>query len=307
RNPTLLQYGVSFKYKNDNGRQKLLNLLCFISIISMIPYYYTNQSREFNWLNDATLLIGNIGIQYGLVVLTHNSIVKLKVYFDYLPIFKHLHNSIYVMYFLPPLPLALIVLSMVDGQAKGTLARSSVYNTKYYKPFAIVAISLVNVFSIAADLLLMYKVMHLKDSLSYSDPKPKDILSHNAGQASQDKRPAVSKDKTNQPATISMNTFYRLVVLLIVIDMIGKVLVILDYPAFDSIVTLTSLALRSLANLKFGMKLKSHLSYQTSTDDKPTRKPTNTNTNVNVFQTMKTNPQSFMTANDRMAVLGSQR
>ncbi|KAJ2992043.1 hypothetical protein HDV02_003291 [Globomyces sp. JEL0801] len=90
-------------------------------------------------------------------------------------------------------------------------------------------------------------------------------------------------------------------------DMLGKVLVILDYPAFDSIVTLTSLALRSLANLKFGMKLKSHLSYQPSTDDKPTRKPTNTNTNVNVFQTMKTNPQSLMTANDRMAVLGSQR
>ncbi|KAI8893923.1 hypothetical protein BC833DRAFT_568788 [Globomyces pollinis-pini] len=341
---TLLQYGVSFKYQNDNGRQKLLNLLCFVCIISMIPYYYTNQSKEFHWLNDATLLIGDIGIQYGLVVLTHNSIVKLKVYYEKSAIIKHLHNCVYAMYFLPPLPLALIVLSIMDGLEKGTLARSSIYNTKYYKPFVIVAISLVNLFSFTADLLLLYKVLHLKTSLSNSKPASKEIKSCDIGPTTIGKRsstvgttpgkrssiagptpkgrpsssvgPAqkgevgptpignlstITNSDKNQPATISMNTIYILVILLIIIDMISKILVILDYPAFDSIVTLTSLALRSLANLKFGMKLKSHFSNQLSTDDKPTRKPTNTNTNVNVFQTMKTNQQSLMTANDRIS------
>ncbi|KAJ2992044.1 hypothetical protein HDV02_003292 [Globomyces sp. JEL0801] len=132
-------------------------------------------------------------------------------------------------------------------------------------------------------------------------PTPKGKPSSDVGPTPNGKPSTISKNNNNQSGTLSMNTFYRLVSILIIIDMLGKVLVILDYPAFDSIVTLTSLALRSLANLKFGMKLKSHFSNQLSTGDKPTRKPTNTNTNVNVFQTMKTNQQSLMTANDRIS------
>ncbi|KAI8893925.1 hypothetical protein BC833DRAFT_258325 [Globomyces pollinis-pini] len=257
---TLLQYGVSFHFQNDKDRQKLLNLFCFVSIIALIPYYYTNQSKEFNWLNDTTLFIANFGVQFGLVVLIHNSLVKLDVYYDQQTIFTQFRKYAYILYFLPPFPLSLVVLSIVESQLKDSLARSSYYYTQLYKPYSAGAVFIVNIISITVDMMLIYKVVYLRKTLVGNQPSIK------INQVNVNTKPK-STGITKPTANLTLQTFYKLISILVLIDLTCKVLVVMNYPVFDTAITITSLSLRSLTSLKFGMKLKNYHQDQSSTDD----------------------------------------
>ncbi|KAI8893561.1 hypothetical protein BC833DRAFT_607969 [Globomyces pollinis-pini] len=252
---SLIQYGVSFNVLQDKARQMFLNLLCFISVFFMVVYYFTNQSGEYPTANDICLLAFNICIQYGLVILMHNSIVKLTNGVSKSKrLMEFLNKYVIVLYLLPLLPLSLVVMAIQDSQSSKMLARKSIYNTKYYKPISIALVISVNVISSIADYILMSKVLALKARVESGS---------GAG---------VPKPRKSSSKSMSLNATYNIIAFLVVLDIVGKILVILDYPAFDSTVTLTCLAFRSAANLKFGTTLRNIYRPDSSDEDYSTNR-----------------------------------
>ncbi|KAI8892708.1 hypothetical protein BC833DRAFT_625566 [Globomyces pollinis-pini] len=242
---TIFQYGISFNLITDVGRQKLLNFISFISIISCIFYYYTNQTKDLSWLNDTCLLLINIGIQYGLVMMGHDCIVKLSVTSTKFPrLFNFILKYIGFLYLLPLFPLSLIVLSIVQSQNQ--LARLSIYNIKYYKPYSIIVVLFVNFTSILIDVYLYKKIKSITEKRLDTSLKSK-----------KNQVKSISKiDFKKKNGNLSLKTYYTLLIFLVLMDCIGKVMVILDLPAFDSIITIVSIAFRGLITLQFGSKLK---------------------------------------------------
>ncbi|KAI8893927.1 hypothetical protein BC833DRAFT_606804, partial [Globomyces pollinis-pini] len=235
---TFIQYGISFNILQDKARQTLLNFLCFASVFFFVPYYYTNQTKELPILNDVCLLAFSIAIQYGLVILFHNSIVKITNGVSKPKSFmKMINKYIIILYIFPLLPLSLIVMSIYDAQTTKLPARNSQYNTLYYKPIAIGLILCVNILAIYADYMLMNKVKKLASTVQ-----------------------SMSKQKSN-PArlgskSLSLDATYNIITVLVLLDVLAKVGVVMNYPVFDSIITVLSLSFRSGANLKFGTTLR---------------------------------------------------
>ncbi|KAJ2992049.1 hypothetical protein HDV02_003297 [Globomyces sp. JEL0801] len=223
----------------DKSRQTILNLLCFLSVFTLAVYYYTNQTLEVPILNDLCLLFFSICIQYGLMMLLHNSIVKLiNGLSNRKNILEMINKYILVIYIIPIVPLAFIGLSIKDAQSKHMPARDSVYNTQYYKPLTVFLVISINVLASIADYLLMNKVLALKESLSPNTSNAK------------------RQPKTFGSKSLSLRATYNIILVLVSIDVLMKILVIVDVPVFDSVVTVTSLAFRSAANLKFGTTLR---------------------------------------------------
>ncbi|KAI8892551.1 hypothetical protein BC833DRAFT_357656 [Globomyces pollinis-pini] len=250
---SLIQYGISFNIFQDKSRQIFLNLLCFLSVFFFIVYYYTNQSADYPRVNDICLLAFNIFIQYGLVILVHNSIVKLASGVNKTANFFNTMTKYFaVVYILPIIPLSFIVMAIQDAHDKDILARKSHFNTQYYKPMSVVLILIVNLIASVADYILMNRVIALTERVNSSQ--------NNSNYSTR-------KVKAHGSHSLSLKATYNIITVLVLIDVVMKVLVILDYPVFDSVVTVTSLTFRSAANLKFGVTLKNIYRPDSSEED----------------------------------------
>ncbi|KAJ2994206.1 hypothetical protein HDV02_001750 [Globomyces sp. JEL0801] len=143
-------------------------------------------------------------------------------------------------------------MAIQDAHDKDILARKSHFNTQYYKPMSVVLILIVNLIASVADYILMNRVIALTERVNSSQ--------NNSNYSTR-------KVKAHGSHSLSLKATYNIITVLVLIDVVMKVLVILDYPVFDSVVTVTSLTFRSAANLKFGVTLKNIYRPDSSEED----------------------------------------
>lgn len=256
----LYDFGLDIGIWNDKKRQVLLNLVCwFGAVVIMIAYPY-NQTKENPWVGDwiGTPMFWIIA-QYGLVILNHNTLTRIGVIMNLSDAGRARLNKIgTVFYFLPPIVMIPIWLAMRDFA--GTTNPSTgipfgpgfhrYYNSEVYKPLNTALVISTEALAIITDIILLKKVF-------------------DASRA--------SKAFKNQSVSWFSGEFKDLMVMysftwgMIIFDCVIKLLIAAGHAFFfDTVITITCIALRSRANLLYGLEIKSLISNDSTTTQKTT-------------------------------------
>jgi hypothetical protein len=200
-------------------------------------YYGLKETEEHMDLNDASLFIGNLCIVFGLVVINHNTVLKLMNIWDHKSerikrVIKYLYVSPFV--FLIPLYIGLDDTIEHPGL---TLRKSFAY-VDIYKPELLLLVIFTNIFATWSDVQLLRKVRQSFDNAS----------EYNLNQK--------AKNSTTPKHYVELFGTYSIIWILIIFDIVLIVFAFLNMPAFDSAVTLQTVSFRVAANLKFGNTLQ---------------------------------------------------
>jgi hypothetical protein len=240
----LYEHGVHFDLFNDRGRQTILNLMCLIGGLCAYVSYSLNQTNE-SWIaNDVVLFFLFTSVQYGLVIINHNSINRcnaLLAKWNINP--RNLHNICASLYILPLITLIPIWLSYVDTIPQEKAVNKSSYNHLVFKPLNIGVILATELFAVVTDVLLLQKVVINKEKKT---PSVKNINCDRYGVLS-----ILDYFQTD------LNVSYACIWAILVVDVALKILIYLGYPVlFDSIVSLLTICVRGHANLQYGLNLQ---------------------------------------------------
>lgn len=253
----LYKYGFRFGLKSDKKRQIILNMICLICSINVMLSYGFNATRQSNLATNITTLVSFMSVQFALAVLNHNSIIRfstlLKGKVDHSS--DRVHRYCLFLYLLPWIALIPVYLAIQDKWVEGGLDESfnkSWYNTKLYKPVNSVLVILTEVFAIVTDILLLLRIRSGRKKIL-------EIMMDSPVKPS----PKTTKKSSKLFKDLVVN--YGITWFLIVFDVVLKTLITLGYPLlFDSIVSISAIALRSRANLTFGLQLQNILSSPTN-------------------------------------------
>ena len=229
--------GVQFDIFHDFKRQTMLNFLMFLASLSGIIAYPCNASKSSVWTSNITTLLLFLLVQYGLVMINHNSLARLNTYTQ---TFKRstLNFVCGVFYFLPLLALIPVYLAANDKIPKGMLLNTSPFNTAIFKPMTLALIITTEVIATISDIGLLSNVFSIKSQLmsgSTTDKKRENIES----------------------VSLDLIVNYIITWFFLCADIMVKILIIYKFPLlFDSIITCCTIALRARSNILFGLNLK---------------------------------------------------
>jgi hypothetical protein len=240
----LYEHGWKGGILNDKKRQVLLNLICLICCLNTTISYGFNATRQAVWVSDLTTMITFISVQYGLVILNHNSIIRISNLISGARMDrKTIDRYCYLLYLLPwvvfiPIYYAIQtkweVCNPFTFQPAGCVPspfNTSPYNGNIYKPLNIALIFGTEGIAALTDIFLLVKVINQRKELDSA------------------------KETTAISTDLMMS--YGLTWLLIAIDILIKSLNAAGQPLlFDSIISICTIATRSRANLQFGLELQ---------------------------------------------------
>ena len=230
---------------HDRKRQSILSLLGFIAAINGSIAYPANATKESVWLSNITTIITFSLVQWSLVIINHNTLVRFNTWLQggewkyYSQRAFHIFCSI--LYFLPFITMIPVYLSVADRYPYGVLWNSSLWNRDVYKPITLATIIGTQVFCTITDFILMRSIFAVTQETSS----------------------AMNSTTTAPKKRFSKNLLanYTIAWFFLVVDMVVKILIIAGYPIlFDSIVSLFTCLLRARCNILFGLNMREVLS-----------------------------------------------
>jgi hypothetical protein len=234
---TIASHGLGNSLLKDKERQKILTLICFIGGITTMLSNSFNATGISVPVSDATVFIGFVCVQFGLVILNHNTVVRLS---NLLPqslkiTRKTIDMMCCVMYILPVFTLIPIYLAFKDKAGTGLRMNTSVWNQQVYKPLNIGLTVATEVLATVTDVLLMNKVLSTKKQLASN----------------------VSEKKVDQSKKdLQMN--YVAVWIFTLLDIALKIIIMSGQAfLFDTNIALSALIMRARTNLAYGLEMQS--------------------------------------------------
>lgn len=243
------QYGLTVGITNDKKRQILLNLICFLCALNTTISYGYNATKESLTVSDVTTVITFLSVQYSLVILNHNTIIRATNLGSSLKIDRQkIDRYCKILYVLPIFVLIPIYYAFAATSGTGKAMNTSTFNSLIYKPLNIALLFGTEFLATATDVLLLLKVKAAANALSSASASYIPNVSAVPGNGSKQKHRLASRD-------LWMN--YGITWFLIVVDATIKILISAGLPLlFDSIITITTVAMRSRTNLQYGLELQ---------------------------------------------------
>ncbi|ORZ39287.1 hypothetical protein BCR44DRAFT_1483032 [Catenaria anguillulae PL171] len=282
-------HGLAIDIRHDKKRQILLNLICFICAVNTTISYGFNATKASVAISDVTTMITFLCVQYSLVILNHNTIIRATNIFSKGAALsrERLDRYCTALYFLPPIVLIPIYLAFADTAGTGKAMNTSTWNSLVFKPLNIVLVMVTAALATVTDILLLKKV----DSHFVTLRQSTDQLLANPNKSSLpmlNVKPATAAGGAAQPtAATERNSIamrknlwvnYAIAWFLLVADVVLKSLIAAGVPLlFDSIVTILTVAMRSRCNLQFGLEMQKAFNQHGSSHK--TNSAVNTNTN----------------------------
>ncbi len=229
----IFEHGISISIKDDRQRQKTLNLLCFLSIATLLPFYGLLQTFEnINALFYLVMVFWPC-IMWGLVILNHNTFVRAVNLVPSLHISRiTVDRFCYVLYLLPPIALIPIWMALQETWGTGKPPTASIFQL-YFRYLSIVLIILTEILATISDYSLMKKVLTSRSSV------------------------ASGTKQVSQKVSRNITYGYAACWLIMVADIIVKILIATGVVGvFDASITTLSLAVRARMNLAYGLELK---------------------------------------------------
>ncbi|KAJ3307926.1 hypothetical protein HDV04_002298, partial [Boothiomyces sp. JEL0838] len=225
----MYEYGVSFNVFNDKSRQKLVMFISFVGALAGLVFYGSNQTK-LSWVTtDVSVFILFLCGQYGLVIVNHNSIVRLAVTYN-MPIQK-IQKMCGLLYLLPWIALIPIYYAITATTPTTVALTTSTWNSVVSKLEFLVLIFITEILATVTDLMLLNKVKK----------------STNATQTNASKR----------SSGYDLHVSYAIIWFFMFADFTVKILITQGYPLlFDAIITICVVVLRARSNLFYGVMLK---------------------------------------------------
>ena len=237
----LYNYGVQFNLLHDKKRQTILNLFCFIASINALFAYPLNQTEQSIFLSNVTTIISFLCVQYGLVIINHNSIARANaIVADRQISTKWLDKLCLFLYVLPFVTLIPIILASIQEFPRNGKLNTTYYNRNIYKPLTLALMACTELFALLTDILLIKKVLGIKNEL---------VQGSSLSQ--------VADNKIINSQAKGLITNYTVTWALLAIDIIVKLLIIQGQPLlFDSIISMAVVAMRARCNLEYGLYMR---------------------------------------------------
>ncbi|KAI8892067.1 hypothetical protein BC833DRAFT_612725 [Globomyces pollinis-pini] len=242
----LKSFGLELNLKNDPSRQTVLALILLVASICTVISYPLNQTGQVVQLANFLSLTVFVCVQYGLVIINHNTLSRLGATRNNSSLLKKLSKFWPLLYFIPIFTLIPIYMAAIETIPLGLPLNRSKYNVFYFKPLNIALVMLTEVWAVMTDIKLLIQV---GDSLSRN---PKAINSNSF---------SMNWKKVRLYNTNKLWFNYIIIWMLLCFDIIIKLMISLGiHLLFDSSITICTLAMRAKCNLKYGEWIK-HILY----------------------------------------------
>ncbi|ORZ38880.1 hypothetical protein BCR44DRAFT_1427979 [Catenaria anguillulae PL171] len=153
------EHGLTIGIYHDKRRQILLNLICFVCALNTTISYGYNATKASVLVSDLTTIITFLSVQYSLVILNHNTIIRAANIFTKGHISRErLDRYCTVLYILPPIVLIPIYFAFADKFGSDQPLNTSTWNSTVYKPLNIALIMITAVLATVTDIMLLNKV-----------------------------------------------------------------------------------------------------------------------------------------------------
>jgi len=250
------QFGLRLGIMHDRKRQILLNLICFICALNTTISYGFNATKQSVTVSDITTVITFMSVQWGLVILNHNTFIRALNLVHVIKVErKVVEKACLVLYLLPVLAMIPMYLSFKDTAGTGKAMNTSSYNSLIYKPLNIALIFSTEFFAIVTDILLLMKVKGGRENLTVGARSGENMQANATTSAGDRTRSVVSS--AHQLASRDLWMGYAITWGLVFTDLVVKVLIATGQPLlFDSIITITAIAMRARVNLQYGLELQ---------------------------------------------------
>lgn len=233
----LWSHGVSFNIFHDMRRQTLLNGVMFLAAINGILAYPLNATGFSVWASNITTLLSFSFVQYGLVMINHNSFSRWNAWSQTFS--KRTLNVICgILYILPLFVMIPIYFAAIDKIPSGTLLNTSEWNKLIFKPMTLALIVTTEVLATISDVALLAGVFKIKNQLLQGSKSEK-------------------RSRNIDAVSLDLIVNYLITWFLLFADILLKILIIYGYPLlFDSIVSIATIAMRARSNILFGLNMK---------------------------------------------------
>ena len=232
-------HGFSANVFHDQKRQILLNNVMFLAAINGILAHSFNATQSSVWASNVTTLCSFAFVQFGLVVLNHNSIARFNAYCNIMSM-NTLKWVCLLLYFLPFAVFIPIYIAAANQIPNGQLINASHFNKEIFKPMTLALILTTEVLATISDVVLLRSVLQIKDQLLSASAK-------------------TPKKKVRKINSVSLDLLcnYVFTWFFLVFDITIKIGIILGYPLlFDSIISILTIALRARSNILYGLNMK---------------------------------------------------
>ena len=231
----LYSHGIQWDLGHDRKRQTVLNLLCLIAGLNGIVAYPVNQTETSVALSNITTWIMFLAVQYTLMIINHNSLVRgYNSFASNSQPSANFKRLCLLLYLLPVLTMIPVYMASSEKVPSNSLINSSDYNKRIFKPINLTMVIVTELFAVITDLLLLRRVDQVHKAMEFQ------------GKSEHDR---ISKD-------LWMN--YIVTWFFLLSDVLIKVLIIYNIPLlFDSILSIATSAMRARCNLEYGLHMKS--------------------------------------------------
>lgn len=237
----LWSFGLELSLLHDRKRQTILNIICLAAALNGSLAYPINESHSSVIISNITTLFMFFCVQYGLVIVNHNTIARANQLSQRFEVPDRMLNI--ACLFLYILPLAVFVptfFAMKEISVSEKLINHSKWNMKVYKSINIALVLLTELFAVITDGLLFKNIHALRKSLLRK-------LGHSS-EVQTEKIKEISRD---------LIVSYFFTWFFLVLDITVKILIINKKPIlFDSILTICTIAMRAKCNLQYGLYMR---------------------------------------------------
>ncbi|KAI8892066.1 hypothetical protein BC833DRAFT_612724 [Globomyces pollinis-pini] len=243
---TIRKYGVTLNLKNDKYRQTVLSLILFFGSLCTLISYPLNQIENYQMFANGISITVFTCIQFGLVIINHNTLARLGATRTDSTFIKKLHKFYPIMYLIPFITMIPIYLAAIETFPEGLPLNRSLYNTRYFKPLNIALVLITEFCAVCTDIKLLVQV---GDSIVESTQHRRKLQDSNDSTSNWKKVANYNSKDTWMD--------YMIIWGLLAFDISIKTLIYLGYPLlFDSSITICTLAMRARCNLQYGLMLK---------------------------------------------------
>lgn len=209
----------------------------------------------FNAIGDSilgsniTTLLSFAFVQFGLVIINHNSISRFNVFTLFMSQ-KAVNRICLVLYFLPFVVFIPIYFAAADRMTNNHLINMDPWNRQVYKPMTVGLVLVTELLATISDVLLLRSVLRIRDQLLDAN--------------------GLSAKKASKIQAVSSNLLanYLLTWSILFFDILVKLSVMAGYPfLFDSIVSILNIALRARTNILYGLNMRNLFEGQVPSDE----------------------------------------
>ncbi|KAI8900675.1 hypothetical protein BC833DRAFT_580995 [Globomyces pollinis-pini] len=247
---TLRKHGVKFSLKNDSDRQTVVLLIFAIQSVSstiaypnVFPIIVQNAFTTFLFCC----------IQFGLVIINHNTIFRLRAAFPETKIFRIILEYYKLLYLIPIFTLIPIYLAIATTNLVTVQINRSTYNYQYYKPLNIFLVFITEALAVFTDMKLLIRVGDVTFRQTTEDS------SNGSWNNSKNSSMSIKRDwaKVQKYNLNDLWVDYILIWVTISLDITLKLLISFGIPLlFDSAVSCLTMVLRARLNLKYDSLLR---------------------------------------------------